>query len=75
MSQRMTNAAMVTEKKSNKQVCTTTKFIIGGIVCFHDDQQAKNLVPGNISSDTVCNCDWLWYPIAFASELSSYNSQ
>ena len=44
-------------------------------MCFHDDQQAKNLVPGNISSDTVCNCDWLWYPIAFASELSSYNSQ
>ena len=70
------HAATVTEKKSNKQVLyTTTKFIIGGIVCFHDDQQTKNLVPGNISSDTVCNCDWLWYPIAFASELSSYNSQ
>ena len=49
VSQRMTNAATVTEKKSNKQVCTTTKFIIGGIVCFHDDQQTKNLVPGNIS--------------------------
>ena len=53
----MTNAATVTEKRAISKFCITTKFIIGGIVCFHDDQQTKNLVPGNISSDTVCNCD------------------